>query len=86
MLVKNPQANAIIEQVHQVIGNMLRTFKLTDYEFNSDDHWNDLLAGVAWVVHSSFHRILQATPGQLVFGQDMLLNRKFIVNWEDIWK
>jgi hypothetical protein len=24
--VKNPQANAIIERVHQVVGNIIRTF------------------------------------------------------------
>ena len=28
--VRNPQANAIIERVHQVIGNIIRTFELED--------------------------------------------------------
>ena len=27
---------------------------------------------------------LQATPGQLVFGRDMLLNLKFVADWEAI--
>ena len=26
--VRNPQANAIVERVHQVIGNIIRTFEL----------------------------------------------------------
>ena len=28
--------------------------------------------------------MLQATPGQLVFGLDIILNTLFIANWEDI--
>ena len=32
----NPQANAIIECVHQTIGNMLRTFQLYDRDDRDD--------------------------------------------------
>ena len=28
--VRNPQANAIVERVHQTIGNIIRTFELED--------------------------------------------------------
>jgi transposase InsO family protein len=40
--VRNPQANAIVEWVHQVIGNIIRTFEL---ENNSLDD-NDLLGNL----------------------------------------
>jgi hypothetical protein len=33
IMVKNPQANAIIEQVHQTIGNMICTFNLEENIF-----------------------------------------------------
>ena len=43
-----------------------------------------LLGSVAWAICSTHHTTLQATPGQLVFGRDMLLNLKFVADWEAI--
>ena len=37
--VRNPQANAIVERVHQVLGNMVRTFELEDHYVDAEDHW-----------------------------------------------
>ena len=82
--IKNPQANSILERVHQVLGNMLRTKDLQTHEFDDMDPWSELLASVAWAIRSTHHTTLQATPGQLVFGRDMLLNVKFIADWEAI--
>ena len=82
--IKNPQANSILERVHQVLGNMLRTKDLQTHDFDDVDPWSDLLASVAWAICSTHHTTLQATPGQLVFGRDMLLNVKFIADWEAI--
>ena len=35
--VRNPQANAIIERIHQTIGNIIRTFELQDNYLDEDD-------------------------------------------------
>jgi hypothetical protein len=80
--VKNPQANAIIERVHQVIGNMIRTFELQDID--EDDPFEGILSAVAWAIRSTYHTTLQATPGQLVFGRDMILNVSHIADWHKI--
>ena len=32
ILPRNPQANSILERIHQVIGNMINTFKIYDRE------------------------------------------------------
>ena len=32
--IKNPQANAILERLHQVLGDMLRTKNLQEYSFD----------------------------------------------------
>ena len=48
------------------------------------DPWSELLASVAWAICSNHHTVLQTTPNQLVFGRDMLLNLKFVDNWEAI--
>jgi hypothetical protein len=35
-----------------------------------------------FAVRSTFHTCLQSTPGQIVFGRDMIFNVKYIANWE----
>ena len=79
--IENPQANAVLERIHQVLGNMLRTKELQQYNFNMDDPWTDILSHISWAIRSLYHTTLRATPGQLVFGRDMLLNIKFVANW-----
>ena len=37
--IRNPQANAIVERIHQVIGNIIRTFELEDNYLDEDDPW-----------------------------------------------
>jgi transposase InsO family protein len=77
----NPQSNGIIERVHQVLGNALRTFELENRELDAYDPWRPFLSAVAWAIRSTYHTTLQATPGQLVFGRDMLLPLSFKVDW-----
>jgi len=82
--VRNPQANAIVERVHQVIGNMIRTFELEDNYLDEDDPWKGILSATAFAVRSTFHTTLQSSPGQLVFGRDMIFNIQHTANWEYI--
>ena len=82
--IKNPQANAILERVHQVIGNMLRTKNLQEYDFDETDPWSEILASVACAILRTHHTTLQATPAELVFSRDMKLNIKFLADWEAI--
>ena len=44
--IKNPQAN-YVERVHQTLGNMLRTFELEDYSFDTGDPWSQILTNCA---------------------------------------
>lgn len=83
--VRNPQANGVIERVHQVLGNMLRTFGMTQKSSKNID-WNQVLQPCAWAVRSTYHTTMEATPGQLVFGRDMIYDIKFKANWEYIRK
>jgi hypothetical protein len=82
--VRNPQANAIVERIHQVIGNIIRTFELENNYLDETDPWKGILSATAFAVRSTFHTTLQNTPGQLVFGRDMILNVKHEANWEYI--
>ena len=82
--VRNPQANAIVERVHQVIGNIIRTFELEHNYLDDDDPWKGILSATAFAVRSTFHTTLQNSPGQLVFGRDMIFNIQHTANWEYI--
>ena len=81
---RNPQANGIVERVHQVVHNMLRTSGLADgtsmatYE---NYGFSGILAAVRRGVNSTIHTTTQATPAQLVFGRDAILNVQFEANW-----
>jgi len=80
----NPQANGIIERIHQVINDMLRTFELEEQQLDPQEPWSQILSAVAFSVHSTYHTTLEATPAQLIFGRDMLLPVQFQADWAQI--
>ena len=82
--VRNPQANAIVERIHQVIANIIWTFKLEENYLDEDDPWKGVLSATAFAVRSTYHTTLRKSPGQLVFGRDMIFNIKHVANWEFI--
>ena len=86
--IKNPQANAILERIHQVVGSMLKTKDLVNVVFDVvDDPWSEILASIAFAVRCSHHSTLNATPaGQLVFGRDMLLDITYVPNYQNTWQ
>ena len=77
--IRNPQANAIIERVHQTIGNIIRTF--TKDNLDAQNPWSGILAATMFAIRATYHTTLRATPTQLVFGQDALMNIKFEADW-----
>ena len=82
--VRNPQANAIVERIHQVIGNIIRTFDLENNYLDEKDPFKGVLAATVFAVRSTYHTTLKKTPGQLIFGQDMIFNIQHVTNWEFI--
>jgi hypothetical protein len=66
------------------MGNMLRSFELEERELDPDDPWNEFLQACAFGIMSTFHTNLQASPGQLVFGRDMIHDIRFQANWDRI--
>ena len=43
-----------------------------------------VLSAATFAVRVTYHTTLQKTPGQLVFGRDMIFNIKHMANWEYI--
>ena len=82
---RNPQANAILERIHQTIGNMIRTYQLpTNNNIDEEDPFSGLLSAVAFATRATVHTTLGATPSQLVFGRDAIVNNKFNADWDAI--
>ena len=78
----NPQSNAVIERIHQVLGNQLRSFGLEDRPLTKEEAtFEPFLTACAYAIRCAHHTTLQATPGQLVFGRDMILPIKFNADW-----
>jgi hypothetical protein len=42
------------------------------------------LSDAAWAICSTYHTVLKASPGAAIFGQDMLFDIPFIVDWQKI--
>ena len=81
---KNPQANAICERMHQTVANILRT------RFNNNMAPNiqtatqavdDALAACNHAMRCSISKaLMNNTPGEVVFGRDMLLDIPVMVD------
>ena len=77
---RNPQANSIIERIHQVVGDMIRTRAIFGRKDLPDDgSWQGVLSA-RQAVRSIVHTTTRATPTQLVFGRDALLNIAFVAD------
>ena len=50
---ENPQANWILEQIHQVVQNLIRTFDLQQNYLEKDDPWVGILAAINFAVLST---------------------------------
>lgn len=82
--VKNPRANAIVERMHQVLGDMIRVQLLRRHQ--KDDPIKDMCSAAAYAIRSTVHGTTLYTPGQLVFSKDMILRSSMIANMELVRK
>jgi hypothetical protein len=78
--IKNPTANAILERIHAVFTNKLRTAKLNMAELVNASDIDVFLSDVAWAIRSTHHTVLKALTGAAIFGQEMLLEISFIAD------
>ena len=79
---RNPQSNSIIGRINKTIENIIRTFDVSNIDNN--DPWSGILAATMFAVRATYHTTLQASPMQLVFGQDAILKIKHVADWEHI--
>jgi hypothetical protein len=66
-----------------MLGNLIKSFQLQDKPYyDLDDPWGGIL--IAFALRSTYHMTLQAMPGQLIFGRDMVLNVQHLTDWTAI--
>jgi hypothetical protein len=81
-MVKNPQANGILEHLHQVLGQMLRTAELDIADSVTSNEVAVFLDNAAWAIRSTYHHtVLKASPGAAIYGCDMLFDILFVADW-----
>ena len=66
----NPQTNAILERVHQQIGNILRTFKVQNMVLDDENPWDGILASIMFALRAIVYTTTQYNPAQLIFRRD----------------
>jgi hypothetical protein len=68
-----------------MLGNLIRSFQLQDKPYyDPDDPWGGILMAIAFVLRSTYHMTLQAMPGKLIFGWDMVFNVQHLTDWTAI--
>ena len=75
----------MVERAHEVIGNCIRSLCLNTKPYD-DTTVNGVLQAVAWAIRSTYHTTLQASPAQIVFGRDMMVNATYPASWYTIHK
>ena len=71
---RNPQANAIIERLYQVLGNLVRTYNVQETYVDDADPIMGILVEADFAVRYTYHRTKEKSPVQLVFGRDMIIH------------
>jgi hypothetical protein len=66
--IKNSQANAICEHVHQVLGTMMHTSELDMADSVDPADIDTFIDNAAWAICSTYHTVLKASPGAAIFG------------------
>ena len=82
----NPQSNAILERIHQVLADCLRSFNLDERTINEmdDDPFEEFLSAAAFSIRCSYHQTHGHSPAQMVFGRDMFMPVDAAIDWEQI--
>ena len=75
---------SIIERVHKLIGNRVRTYNLQETYVDDADLWMGILAAEAFAVQSTRNRTKNKIPGKIVFCRDMILPINHVADWRYI--
>ena len=85
---RNPQSNGIIERVHQVIAQIIRTYLARNPPVREEDAKHIVESAFATAMHATrcaaHSQLDHVSPGSVAFGRDMLLPIPFVVDLLDL--
>ena len=74
-------SNAVLEQIHQVLGNLVRIFNISTQTYVDENYpWSGILDAAEFLILSTTNRQNFYGPGQLIFVRDMILLIKHTVD------
>ncbi len=76
--------NAICERIHQVLGTMMHISEIDMAKTVEPADIDTFIDNAAWAICSTYHTVIQASPGAAIFGRDMLFDIPFIADWKQI--
>ena len=75
-------SNAVLERIHRVLGNLVRTYNITQAYVDEDDPCLGILDASAFLIFSTTNMMKVYSPDQLIFVCDIILSIKNTVDWE----
>ena len=83
-MIKNSQANAVVERVHAVCSTMFRTSGLDMQDTCTPAMIYELLANICLANCATYHTLLGHPPGAAIFGRVMLFDIPYLADWTKI--
>ena len=81
--IKNPQDNVMVKRVQQVMYNMIIVTDIDNNFFNYIDTWSENKSSIACEIKASYHFTVVSTPGQYVYGRNIIFNlAPFVYFWD----
>ena len=74
-------SNAVLERIHQVLGNLVWKFNIQQTYVDKNDQWTGILDKAAFGILSTNINQKCYSTVQLIFGRDMILLIKNRVDW-----
>ena len=65
IISRNPQTNSVLERVHPIVGNIMRTFKVQDMVLDGNHPWNIILAINIFALCGIIYTTTQYTQGTI---------------------
>ena len=87
--VKNPQANAIVERMHQTISTMIAISLHENPPTNFEDVSSLIMRkckAAQFAIRATTHSTLKFSPGELAFGRNILHPFSTQINWKELLK
>ena len=85
-LAWNPQSNAILDRVHQVLQDCLLTMDLDNVDIDEDDNdpFEPYLTKAACAIRGVHHATHGKSPCQLIFGRNIFMPINAETDWDEI--